>query len=314
MNYPDDTFLARWLAGTLNEEEKAAFEQSDDFKKLNLFLDTLGQAQSHPFDHESALAQIKEKQSAHLDTPATKTRSIRPLWYLAAAAVAALLVFLFWPSSNATISIQEFATVAGEQRELELTDSTLMQLNAVSKARVEIAADLSSRKVFLEGEAYFDVRKKGAFAVSTELGLVEVLGTRFSVRERENGLDVQCFEGSVSVSLGAKAKIDTLRAGEGIRMDSDGTISRLDLGDIMSEPSWTKGITTLVNLPLRQIIKEYERIFNTTIKIDPSLDTERKFTISFPNEDLRTALMIGLNSFGMEFTNENDSTVKIISK
>ena len=306
MNYPDDTFLARWMAEALTEEERTEFEKSDDFKQLSLFMDTLGQAQAHPFEHASVLAQIKEKQRAETITSESKTRSLRPLWYLAVAAAVALLVFLFWPSPNASISIQEFATKTGDQMEVELSDGSLMKLNAASNARTEFAADHSSRKVFLAGEAYFDVRKKGAFSVSTENALVEVLGTRFSVRERENSIEVQCFEGMVKVSLAANAKIDTLRPGEGIRLNAKGEKSRLAIESANTGPSWTQGFSKLFNRPLSQIVKEYERQFGVSIEIDQSLEPERLLTVNFPHGDLKSALEIGLGDFGIEAIEQDD--------
>lgn len=311
MNYPDDTFLARWMAGTLTEEEKAEFEKTEDFKQLRLLMDTMGEAEEHPFEHERVLAQIKEKQRKQGSLQSNKARSLRPLVYVLAVATIAVLLFFFWPSPNANISVQAYATTAGEQMDLSLSDGSRMQLNADSKAKVELADDLSLRKVSLEGEAYFEVSQKGPFAVETEQGLVEVLGTRFSVRERENGLEVQCFEGVVSVSLQANDKVDTLRAGEGIRKEGAGEVFRLRLEKNKLAPSWTAGVSQLSNLPLAQIIKEYERQFGVPLRLDSSLDANRILTVSFPHDDLKTALEIGLGSFGIEASFENDTIVRL---
>ena len=57
-----------------------------------------------------------------------------------------------------------------------------------------------SRKVFLSGEAFFDVKKGiNPFIISTEYAEITVLGTKFNVRSREDGFEVGVNEGAVKV-------------------------------------------------------------------------------------------------------------------
>lgn len=72
----------------------------------------------------------------------------------------------------------------GKEYQVILPDSTRVWLNADSRLRFPLAFGEKERRVFLEGEAYFDVRKAKdwPFVVETDRIDVEVLGTRFDVK------------------------------------------------------------------------------------------------------------------------------------
>jgi len=57
--------------------------------------------------------------------------------------------------------------------------------------------ELSTGPQKLFGKAYFDVDKGKTFTVKTDLGTVQVLGTRFDVESRDSIFKVVCYEGSV---------------------------------------------------------------------------------------------------------------------
>ena len=60
-NYPDDTFLARWLNGELTEEERKEFEKSEDYRELNRLLKGTEMLQSPSFEGDRVLSQIKQE-------------------------------------------------------------------------------------------------------------------------------------------------------------------------------------------------------------------------------------------------------------
>ena len=67
---------------------------------------------------------------------------------------------------------------------MELSDGTKVWLNAETQLRIPTAFVGTERRVFLKGEAYFDVTKndKQPFIVETDLGEVKVYGTQFNVK------------------------------------------------------------------------------------------------------------------------------------
>ncbi|KPG91840.1 iron dicitrate transport regulator FecR [Pseudomonas sp. RIT-PI-q] len=97
----------------------------------------------------------------------------------------------------------DYATGTGEMRRVELADGSELQLN--TDTAVQIRMDAGERHVrLLRGEAWFVVTKDAArpFIVESGNGRVRVVGTQFSVAQREDQTRVQVAEGRVEVNAG----------------------------------------------------------------------------------------------------------------
>lgn len=103
---------------------------------------------------------------------------------------------------------EEFVNPRGVRRQLTLPDGSKIFLNGNSK--VKISRQFSAkRKVFLKGEAFFEVKKDSAnpFLVVTEGLETSVLGTAFTVSAYEDKLQVVAVkEGKVKVSPVSEVK------------------------------------------------------------------------------------------------------------
>ena len=88
--------------------------------------------------------------------------------------------------------------------QLTLADGTKVWLNSASRLIYSVAFSGNTREVTLEGEAYFDVQRDEMkpFIVTTSLGKVNVLGTRFNVKfyPEEASVITTLVDGSVSFS------------------------------------------------------------------------------------------------------------------
>jgi transmembrane sensor len=114
---------------------------------------------------------------------------------LAGLAASAALVFgaVRWGESPS-----EYATRLGEIRRLPLSDGSVMTINSGSNLTVAMAKQ--ARQVELtQGEAWFEVAKDAhrPFVVAAGNVRVQAVGTAFSVRRRETGVEVQVTEGVV---------------------------------------------------------------------------------------------------------------------
>jgi transmembrane sensor len=101
-----------------------------------------------------------------------------------------------------------YQTHYGETRHIELPDGSVVVLNAHSTLKLSDAWD-SDREVWLEGEAYFSVRKKAnpadssrrfKFTVHTSTLDVNVVGTQFTVSDRKK-TTVVLNEGIIELSV-----------------------------------------------------------------------------------------------------------------
>lgn len=149
---------------------------------------------------------------------------------IAAALLVASSLYIFFQNSkepttlrtgNATITAHTFA------------DKSEVYLNADTDVSYNDNNWNKSRKINLDGEAYFEVNKGNDFIVSTNQGSVRVLGTKFNVKQRANTLHVSCYEGSVAVSSNNTEKI--LVAGQGISFYNSGTTSEYKISSDQPE-------------------------------------------------------------------------------
>jgi ferric-dicitrate binding protein FerR (iron transport regulator) len=83
---------------------------------------------------------------------------------------------------------------------VELPDGSIAYLN--NNSSIEFDRNFGQRIVKQDGEVFFDVRKGDSpFIVKTELGEIQVLGTKFNVRSDNNELEVEVQEGTVELKI-----------------------------------------------------------------------------------------------------------------
>lgn len=152
---------------------------------------------------------IREREAIPMrDRGIAGRKVLRLVRVVAAAACVASLGFGIWWIGARTGSPQyaQVNTGYGEMKTIVLPDSSVVTLNSNSSLRIpEQWADPSGRQVWLEGEAYFQVRKQPAtvtkFVVHTLQVDVEVLGTKFNVNTRRKRAVVSLEEGKVRLSM-----------------------------------------------------------------------------------------------------------------
>jgi len=81
-----------------------------------------------------------------------------------------------------------------------LPDGSIAYLN--NNSSIEYDKNFNQRIVRQKGEVFFDVRKgESPFIVKTELGEIEVLGTKFNVRSDNKELEVEVQEGTIELKI-----------------------------------------------------------------------------------------------------------------
>jgi ferric-dicitrate binding protein FerR (iron transport regulator) len=223
----------------------------------------------------------------------TPVRSIKPwVWIASAAAVAALVVSIFFINPSA----QEFAYTTGnkETKEITLPDGSIAMLNAGSS--ITYSDDWSEERILnLEGEAFFTVKKGCRFKVFTKYGEVQVLGTSFNVSARSENFDVICETGRVLVTSGTSEVIIT----PGLQASlNGGKLVQSAAGH--SGNSWIEGQFIFEEEPFENVIDEIERQYNVTIE-HPNL-IGKTYSGQFGNQNLEETLTVVCAPFGLDFT------------
>lgn len=170
-------------------------------------------------------------------------------------------------------------------RSLTLPDGSQLLVAAESNLRVRF--DHGERQVMLlHGNVFFDVAHElwRPFLVSTRLGLVQVLGTAFTVSDRGDRIQVAVARGRVQVR-GLLGGEQILQAGERICLDGQGQLGTLRVGGAFGPDlaHWQRGWWSFTDQPLGEVIGELNAYVARPVTLDPGASRLR-LTGSFPSD------------------------------
>ncbi|MBX2818015.1 MAG: FecR domain-containing protein [Saprospiraceae bacterium] len=269
-----DTLYARWLSGELSEQEIRQLKESGEWTELERIANATTELTLPPMDVDAAWQKIKAAKMK-------QQSPIRSLWRPWLGAVATLLLLIAlgtWLWSGHT----RVSTAAIEKEEVRLPDGTTCLLNAGSQLAYNRNRWDHKRQVSLKGEGFFEVAEGQPFLVKTDLGHVEVLGTAFNVRARDQRLYVECYSGRVRVM--AQDELIELGPQERLRV-IHGVLEEVEIMQ-STHPKWSLGQSIFDNEPTANVFAELERQFG--FRIVGTIDLT--FTGSFDHADLDRAL------------------------
>lgn len=194
--------IRKYRAGTATPQELYLLENWwQDAQRDTSALDSLSPEERELL--KNRMFAETQRQIAHLEKPAQ--RRLHPVIYRAAAAITLVAVVgaLFYWSSHRMNTLH---TQPGEHLCITLPDSTHITLNGNTTLRYPARWDAHSpREVWLDGEAFFAVQHTAShqkFIVHTPQELnIEVLGTKFNLRSREQTAEVMLTEGKVKLEM-----------------------------------------------------------------------------------------------------------------
>lgn len=202
----------------------------------------------------------------------------------------ALFSLLLWLNPRqADVEWCEFAVAQGHTDSLVLPDNSRVWLNAGSHLIYPRRFNNKTRKVFLSGEAFFEVAKDAEhpFIVSADQVQVRVLGTRFNVTSYEdmNSVAVSLIEGSVSMGVAREQfKRDILLVpGDVVRYDKVSGAVEQRHQPAEAYLSWRHGDFYFNNQPLDEIAAQFERVFKVKIFIVDRSVGETPYSLAFVN-------------------------------
>jgi transmembrane sensor len=185
-------------------------------------------------------------------------------WTLGIAASLAIGTFAI-PLVYKQFHGQSFVTRVGEQRTLQLADTSIVTLNTDSDIKVRL--DETSRNIeLLHGEALFKVAHDlhRPFMVKTRSATIQAVGTQFNVYELPSGTRISVLEGRVKVSSAHDTQ--AFRAGEEAQVQSDGTIRRNSNADVLKTVAWRERRLVFSDTSLEDMVREFNR-YNPTARL-----------------------------------------------
>lgn len=202
-----------------------------------------------------------------------------------------------------------YKTAKGEHSTIVLQDSTEIILNSTSILTVNRFNQASERYVELKGEALFHVRKTGKpFVLTTDIGVVKVLGTHFNVRARDDRMVVAVLSGGVKVTVQKDGKDSSvvLTKGQIISCIRNQFPGQPDQIPFPGYPGWTQGKLMFYRASLAEVCRELESQFDIKIKILNRTDTTT-LTGIIDSRNAKAALTTLAELTGKKFRYENES-------
>lgn len=146
----------------------------------------------------------------------------------------------------------------GGEFRLKLSDGTHVYLNSASELRYPVCFDEKERKVYLSGEAYFEVTKDSnrPFYVETEELQIRVYGTEFNVNTHRLGkVHTVLVDGEVGIKKrGMVAGEIMMKPGELASFDREAGTFEVKEVDVRQYVVWKDGYFTFENESLEQIL------------------------------------------------------------
>ena len=318
--------IQAYLEGTLSKEETLDVqlylaEHMDDSMVRELLDEQFDSDRSEAdASADRALASVRKRLGMG--------ESRRPILWLAAAAVAALLII---PVSlkigynlhkeSAPVAWNEVTVPISQTREVTLPDGTSLELNAGSRVTWPTAFTGGQREIFLDGEVVASVAKdpEHPFIIHSGGADIRVHGTTFDLKSYRDAtlLEVVLLEGSVSLILPAEEGKREVRMAPGDIAQFDHYTGAVSLGKVSPDGFKTFNDNhsfSFINIPLKDIAADLERSFGTQIVVSDASVASQRFLAFFTNgEDLDEILKL-LSRNGNLRVVRSDGTVYLYGK
>ena len=204
----------------------------------------------------------------------------------------------------------------GKKFQIELSDGTLVHLNAGSSLRYPVNfLREGPRQVFLSGEAYFDVAKNASnpFRVNVDDLEVRVLGTQFNVSaySEDEYIDVVLVEGSVNLNKKDRMEGDVVELSPGqkgsYKQNSDSiTVNEVNAG---LYTSWMQGHLVFRDLTFDSILTKLERHYNIEIENTNRELGREIYNASFENVEVEKVFSYFNDTHKIEYLIENNKVL-----
>ena len=273
--------LKTWIAAS-------AENQQYFIRQREIWFSAVSREAASVYDKDKAFENFRNRVESQKEVQSTSRRgfSLSALWRYAAvvAIIIAVGCISYWQGEvNVKDTFADISVEAplGSKTKLYLPDGTLVWLNAGSRMTYSQGFGVDNRKVELEGEGYFEVKRneKIPFFVKTKDLQLQVLGTKFNFRDypEDHEVVVSLLEGKVGLNnLLREEKEAVLSPDERAVLNKANGLLTVESVTASNASQWTDGYLFFDEELLPDIAKELERSYNVKIHIaNDSLKTFR---------------------------------------
>ncbi len=203
--------------------------------------------------------------------PAAGRRIRMRTWLGYAAAMAVIFAIGYFTSYTGRDTEpvwQEITVPSGQRIHLALADGSTVWLNSNTTLRYDPSFSGKTRRMMVDGEAYFEVstNKKKPFMVETFLGTIEVLGTCFNVEAYSTSrrFVTSLMEGSVQLT--SREQTVVLKPDQMAIIETGERLTVKKITDF-EEYSWREGLISFTDASFEEIMKKFEKHYGYEIRI-----------------------------------------------
>ncbi|HKB44958.1 MAG TPA: FecR family protein, partial [Chitinophagaceae bacterium] len=306
--------LQKYKAGLCTPEEITRIQQwYDSFEGLSDNLNA-GDVQLAA-DEAARQTLIKLFGENNIQRPANKKRSIvYMLFRIAACLIVGYAVYFMIgkfkkESQSNLITYTKYNTRKGERREIQLSDGSMVTLNAASTIQIASDFGVKKRDVILKGEAFFQVSKDKTrpFIIKTGNIYTRVVGTSFNINAYtdENTISVAVATGKVQVEkedVKGKTLIGKdLTHNHLFVYDLKNDTYRQTLADADLLSAWKTNKLVFNQASITQIARVLERNYNIPVLVNGKPCKLGLYTVTFNNYSLDKLLPLLADLCGITY-------------
>lgn len=204
------------------------------------------------------------------------------------------------------IRFNELEVPRGGEYKVRLADGTLVYLNSATRMKYPVKFDEKERKVYLSGEAYFEVAKdpERPFFVEMEGVEVRVYGTSFNVNTHQEGnIQTVLVKGSIGVKVLSSGMESVIRPGQMAEFKQGNT--KVDVKDVNVAvyTDWKDGIFRFENQRLEDILTVLSNWYDVDVFYQTAFVKELHFSGYMERyKDVRVILEAITLSTGVTFS------------
>jgi ferric-dicitrate binding protein FerR (iron transport regulator) len=285
----------------LLDKQAAGLTSQDENRQISEVFDRMQQRsvswEMNTREEEAIQGRIKRRINARLSEKERRDRSLFTYWRLAASLLLVLgLGYLLIHHLSGDVSPVYLERSTGERQKARITlqDGSVVYLNTNSAIRFPEEFDQNSRKVVLEGEAFFEVmsEKERPFLVESNGIVTRVLGTSFNIKSAAANVEVMVKTGKVAVfheSVNDEQQL-VLSPSQLARVNPlsrEMTVEAVDAGEYLT---WRAEKIAFDLVPFSEVLARLGIIYNLNIEVTGDPGTECLIKASYSNRNLYAVL------------------------
>ncbi len=305
------TLVAKHVKGALSDSERHALDRWKESHPDNkaaveqaeaLWNKTTAPSQAYHPDVDKGWQRFRfriDSEQGLFDTGdepvAVEIPLYRRLWAVAASVLLTIaLGYVAWQWTQKDDRIM-LTTGDNEKNTYFLPDSSQVWLNENTTLSYGAGFDNDNRLVYLEGEAFFEVKKAEGrrFTVYSGLAKTEVIGTSFNVKAYQGEpVKVQVVTGKVAFSPAGEDNSIFLEPGmEAVIAPEAQAVSKQTIDD-PNFRAWQNQTFEFSNTRLEKVIATLEKYYETDITLTNPALAECRYTATFKDADLQEILNV----------------------